>query len=373
MASCSGNGSRGHHKFTLNVWESYVSGATDNYSTVGWSLDLSAIVTGYNWRYSSTVPVSFKVTINGTDFTGNIMSYNGSSAVTVGSGSLKVPHNSDGSKSISFSFSVWDNISANFLPGSASGSGSMTLTPIARYANITSLTIASRTVNSITLSYKTDRAAWLFVRVNDGEWLNGGEPFASNVTSGSFTIYYKNRASTQRLDYNTSYKITVLCRADGRNGSLDTFKDITTSTYDIAKISNASNFNHGNNASLTTTNPSGATMTLVMKIGSTQILSKTASTGNNTISFTDSNLDTIYKLYGTGSTLTVTYTVSINVNSTTYSNSKTCIITLKGNQKTVRTKISNTWRRGDIWTKVSGTWRRAVIWTKINGTWRRGI
>lgn len=200
MASCSGNGSRGHHKFTLNVWESYVSGGADNYSTVSWSLDLSAIVTGYNWNYSSTVPVSFKVTINGTDFTGNIMSYNSSTAVTVGNGSLNVPHNSDGSKSISFSFSVWDNISASYLPGSASGSGSMTLTKIGRYTSITSFSVSKRNETSVSVSYTTsDNIDWAWYSKDNGaNWSNLPN---SNIIDGlSPNTTYNFKIRVRRAD-----------------------------------------------------------------------------------------------------------------------------------------------------------------------------
>ena len=57
MASCSGNGARGHHKFTLNVSESYVSGSSENYSDISWELVLSPIQNGWDWYYSSTVAV----------------------------------------------------------------------------------------------------------------------------------------------------------------------------------------------------------------------------------------------------------------------------------------------------------------------------
>lgn len=66
-----------------------------------------------------------------------------------------------------------------------------------------------------------------------------------------------------------------------------------------------------------------------MKIGGTQILSRTVKTGSNTISFTDAELDSIYKKYGTGSSLTATFTVS----GSGYSDSKTCTITLRRKPK----------------------------------------
>lgn len=135
MASIGANGSRGHHRFTLNVNETSTSTA-NNTSTVSWSLVLSPITTGYDWNYSSTVPVTYSININGAVYTGNIMSYNGSATVTVRSGTQTIAHNNDGTKSIGFSFSV-SSINKSYLPGDASASGSMNLTTILRQATIT--------------------------------------------------------------------------------------------------------------------------------------------------------------------------------------------------------------------------------------------
>lgn len=128
----------------------------------------------------------------------------------------------------------------------------------------------------------------------------------------------------------------------------------------------------GDNASVTITNPASATATLVMKIGSIQILSKNLSTGANTITFTDAQLDTIYKTYGTASSKTVDYTLTTNSNSS-WKSTKSVTVTLKGNQKTAYNKVSNVWRRSKVWVKVNNTWYRGVVWVNINGTWRRGI
>ena len=136
MASISANGSKGHHKFTLTVTETATSTA-NNTSDISWSFVLSPVAKNYDWSYSSTVPVTYTVTINGTNYTGNIMSYNGTSTVTVRSGTNTITHNNDGSKSISYSFSV-SSIDKSYLPGSASASGTMPLTKISRAATITS-------------------------------------------------------------------------------------------------------------------------------------------------------------------------------------------------------------------------------------------
>ncbi len=364
MASCSGNGSRGHHKFTLNVNETYVSDGANNYSTVSWSLVLSPIVIGYNWDYSGTVPVKYSVTINGTTYTGNIMSYNGSSTVTVASGSLNVTHNSDGSKSINFSFNISENISASYLPGSASGNGSLTLTKIGRYLTITEFKVTSTNLNSITCKWATDVARdWTWYSLNGGAWINAGDTVASNNKSGTFTI--------NNLNPNTKYTIKIRLKRTDSQLNTDS-SAITGTTKDIAKISNATNFNHGDNASVTITNPADAVALLVMKIGNTQILSKNLNTGANTISFTDEQLDSIYKKYGSSNSVTVNYILTTSSNAS-WTSTKSVTCTLKGNQKTIKNKMSGSWKRGKLWIKVSGTWRRAVIWIKINGTWRRAI
>ena len=132
--SISANGSKGHHKFTLNINEDSTSLA-NNSSTISWSFVLSPLATGWDWYYSNSKPVEYTVTINGTATTGVIYDYNGSATLTVKTGSVTIPHNADGTKSISFSFSV-TSLNQSFLPGSASASGTMALTSIPRAATL---------------------------------------------------------------------------------------------------------------------------------------------------------------------------------------------------------------------------------------------
>lgn len=134
-----GDGSRGHHRFTLTITENSTNVA-NNTSSISWSFVLSPIQNGWDWKYQNTVPVTYTITINGVNYTGNIMEYDypdGRATVTVTSGSTLISHNSDGSKTLDFSFSV-SSINSSVLPGSASASGSMALTAIPRFATITS-------------------------------------------------------------------------------------------------------------------------------------------------------------------------------------------------------------------------------------------
>ena len=133
MASISANGSKGHHKFTLTVTESSTS-ISNNTSTVSFNFQLSPITKGYNWLYwtNPNKTVSYTVTIDGTTYTGTIPNYDGSSTVALKSGTQTVTHNADGTKTLSFSFSVTDTIPEDYSSGNASANGSLVLTAITR-------------------------------------------------------------------------------------------------------------------------------------------------------------------------------------------------------------------------------------------------
>jgi hypothetical protein len=291
--------------------------------------------------------------INGITYSQAISSnqYINSDGVHLFEKTLDIEHNPDGTKNLTIS--AWIDHSQF---SSEEQSWTTPLSNIPRYATITSFECTAKTVNTMTLSFTTDVSCdYAQYKLDNGSWTN-----------------LHNDGVIASLTPNTTYSVKIKVRRT--DSQLWTESDaISVTTYDIAKITSAPNIDHGSNDVIQISNPSSATMSLVLKIGNTQILSKTPTTGSNTITFTDAQLDTIYKLYGNGNTLTLTHTLSITVNSTTYTDTKTCTITLKGNQHTMRTNVNGTWKRGNIWTKVNGTWRRAVVWTKVNGTWQRGI
>lgn len=130
------NGSKGHHKFTLTVTENSTS-ISANSSAVAWKLEISPIRNSYDW-ISNQGKVKYSVTVNGSTYSGIIATYDGVSTVTIKSGALTCPHNADGSKTISCSFSITDSTGWSFAPGNASASGTMALTNIPRSATITS-------------------------------------------------------------------------------------------------------------------------------------------------------------------------------------------------------------------------------------------
>lgn len=201
--------------------------------------------------YGGTANISF--TLNGeTKSTSAYPSYptnigvGEANAHLMASFSYTVPHNNDGSKTISFSLS-W---SANFSPTSASGSDTMVLTTIPRYfSQIPKMELVSRTTKTVTIKWTTsenasrsqysigDASHWVDVETN------------INKSTGTMTI--------SGLTANTSYRIYGdFMRADSSLWcQTKPYVDVTT--YDYAKISSAPDFNDENNPTITYTNPLG--------------------------------------------------------------------------------------------------------------------
>lgn len=183
-----------------------------------------------------------------------------------------------------------------------------------------------------------------------------------NGTSGTFT----------GLTPNTTY----YARAQAYNGTFTGYSSVqTVSTYNKATISNAPNINHGNTLAVTYSNPSSSSIQigLYKTDGTTALASYRNCSGTSyTFTFTDTELDNIYRLYGNNNSIQVRVYLR-TANNSSYLDYKTITITLKGNQKTMREKVNNTWKRGKAFIKVNGTWKNGVVWEKVNGTWKRGI
>ena len=291
--------------------------------------------------------------IDGTKYT-NTYRLPSNSTTTVFNKQVTVNNASGRKISASYSFPSTPNY------GTQEGTDSVTIPTLLETPVINSLSLKSRTLNTLTFSYSLNKAADnVYYKLSTS---SSYIKIASNSASGTFSV--------SGLNPNTSYTINFLARNTSGSTNKDANKNVSGTTYDIGKISTLNNFVHGNNASVSITNPSGSALSLSMKIGSTTILTKTVSAGSNTITFTDTQLDTIYKKYGNGNTVTATFTLTT---ANTYTNSKSCTITLNGNQKTIRLNVSGTNKRGKLWININGTNRKAVVWINIAGVWRRGI
>ena len=227
MASISANGSRGHHRFTLNVNETSTN-INNNTSTVSFNFQISAIQNGWDWNIK-TNPVSYRVTINGTNYNGTIVSYGGSGTVTLKSGSLTVGHNNDGSKNIGFSFSVTDHPNKSYTPGNASASGSMNLTKIARYPVLNS---GSNFTDEGNPTLKFTNYGVFNVRVKleaGGNTSLITRDISKNATSYTFNLTEEERNELRALCPNSnslSVRETV-CAVNGTTEVNASYKDYT--------------------------------------------------------------------------------------------------------------------------------------------------
>lgn len=132
------NGSKGHHKFSLKVNEDTTSG---NSSFTSFSFTLSPIQTGWDWANWGS-KISYTIDIGDNTYTGTIPAYNGSSAVTLKSGSnIEIPHNPDGTKTINISFAVTDTTGQSYTCGNASSSSILTLSVLHKAPEVTAVSV----------------------------------------------------------------------------------------------------------------------------------------------------------------------------------------------------------------------------------------
>lgn len=108
----------------------------NNTTTIGWKLELIA---GSSGRIDSSASKSWTVTVNGTKYNGtNTVNIGNNSTKTLASGTTTIAHNSNGSKTFSYSFSQsFSGITFSGVAlGSVSGSDSGTLNPIPRKSTL---------------------------------------------------------------------------------------------------------------------------------------------------------------------------------------------------------------------------------------------
>lgn len=153
-----------------------------------------------------------------------------------------IEHDSDGTKSVSWS---WSCETLTSVLGTINDSGTKSLTTISRYATANQ-SLSSKTLNSIIMNWSSDSTIdyiW-YSKDNGSTWTAVG---AVEATSGSYTI--------SNLTPSTSYSIVTRVRR--KNSQLTTDSTaLSVTTYQIGLISGVANFNHGDNASVVITNQS---------------------------------------------------------------------------------------------------------------------
>lgn len=254
------------------AWNTQSINSADNTRVISYSVTAVGGSSSYYYHHNETVDINGTRVYTGSD------SHQVNNNAILASGTLTINQSNTQTLTVKMHGGIYsrtDNINKE---------QSWSLDTIPRYAKITGHSISSTGLNSITINWSADsNCDAVQYSLNGGSWAG---------TSG--TTY-----SIGGLNPNTSYRIkTRVRRTDSQLWTESS--EITGTTKDIGKISSANNFNHGDNTIVNITNSSGSSLSLAMKIGNTQIQSKSVSAGNNTISFNDTELDKIYKLYGSG-------------------------------------------------------------------------
>lgn len=217
------NGSKGHHKFSLRVSEDTTSG---NSSFMSYLFTIAPIQNGWDW-YGFNIPYSVK--IGGNTYTGNISSYNGSSTVTLSSGSnIEIPHNTDGTKSISISFSVTDSTGQNYTCGNASSSDTMTLTALHKPPKINTATMVETNQAMINLGISdTTIVSWLSQkRITLSATAYDGATLSYRLRHAKSDYYLPSSTTYQSSNvFNTDYRTNQVVIDNGKAPIIQTVVD----------------------------------------------------------------------------------------------------------------------------------------------------
>lgn len=228
----------------LTVTETSTS-AANNTSTLSIKLVLKR-----PYSISSSATKTAKCTINGTNYTWS-GSIGGSGDKTLISQTQTVKHNDDGTKTISISASItleitWDGS----YVGTISGSGTMDLTNIARYATV-GQTLSAKTETEIIMNWTSDATIdYIWYSSNNGSsWTGYNTP---DGKSGSYTI--------SGLSPNTTYKVKTRVRRKDNQLTTDSTA-LNVETYAYPHCSSMPNFTIGNKLTLGFYNPLGRNIT----------------------------------------------------------------------------------------------------------------
>lgn len=289
MASISKKGAKNHHTYILTLTETATSTA-NNTSTVGYSFDL---IDDADWFWEGwNNSITYSVSANGAVIASGSIPNHLTKNQNIAKGTFTVPHNTDGTKSISYSFSVTDNANQYYTSGNASASGTMALTAIPRYLTITSFEITNKTENSVVVKWSTDvpRSSTYYSLDNGTTWIGSatdGETLASDNKSGSFNI--------PNLAANSTYNLKVKFRR--ADNSLWTESGAQSfSTYNYPHCTNSPDYIIGDALTLDFYNPLSRNITVKgYSVSTGYVVFSGTTNGTRLVGFNDQ--DTINRLY----------------------------------------------------------------------------
>lgn len=241
------NGSRNHHRFTLNVNEDSTQG---NSSLLSFSFTISPIINGYDWRNWGG-SISYSITIGNNTYSGTIPSYDGYSTVTLNSASnIEIPHETDGTKTINVGFNVNDGAGQSYTCGNASASDTFTLSVLHKAPEISNLTIAETNTqltplgvaNNVIVQYLSKKTFTITATLYDSATLSTCNVYYNNVLIGTansnqVTVNFANVSELNLVNNQVGLTIQVI---DSKGGIKSQNYNYTVIKYIKPTIENTS-------------------------------------------------------------------------------------------------------------------------------------
>lgn len=188
-------------------WVQVGQSTVNNYTTINWSLQLISTSAG---QIISSAVKDWSVTVNGTAYSGtNSVAIGNNETKTLASGQTVITHNTDGSKSFSYSFSQEFGITfAGASVGTKTGSGTGTLNTIPRATTPTFHTSSIDLDGTVTIY--TSRASDTFT--HDLSYSFAGSEYKTIATGVETYLYWKVPLDlANSMPNTTSGTLTLKC------------------------------------------------------------------------------------------------------------------------------------------------------------------
>lgn len=311
-------------------WSRKDYSTSGNYTNINWELQLIA---GGAGKISSSANKKWSVTVNGNSYSGtNKIGIGNNETKTLANGTTKIPHNSDGTKTFSVSFSQQFDITFNSYVGTVSGSASFTLDSIPRYANFNGTpALSDITQTSVKISWSANATC------SKVEYLLNG---ASKSTNSSLNASSGNYTYTG-LTPNTSYTLAVkITRSD--SGLVTTSSNVTSTTNPIATITSSVSFTVGEDLTLEFKNADKNESTIELSVENdsgkwVDIASYTSPINVSSFTLVLSESDKVSKLYSyckNRNEMGVKVSCGVTLNGTYYGNTYTGKATISNSNPT---------------------------------------
>lgn len=307
-----------------------------------------------------------KLWIAGREFS-NTLNINLSPGTTIALVSATVdniPHNWDGSLNIEIAASGDLPSGSGYGPLWGEARANVWLTQIPRQANFTAVDIQNATLEHFDVYYNLDKTVdAIQYKLDNGNWQNITPYWGSWNKEATFAV--------QGLTPNTNYTIQLKATVNG----IDSYSSVyRVRTLDIAKFTNLNDFFFGDVINITKTNESNWWNYLTVKVGNTVIAERRKLESNNlTFTFTQEELDKLYKALTSFNKTTVEFILITNNEYQDWTSSKKVQCTFNGKQKTINYYIADqVSKRAQLGYYIAdGVRKNAVILIKKNGKWRK--